>query len=90
MSLSCWEVYIILSKNGKLYTGITNNLDKRFKEHLEGKNGARFFHFAEPDRIVYREKQGNRSEASKREWAIKKLTRAQKLALIGQHEKEKL
>jgi len=77
-----WEVYIILTKSGKLYTGITNDLDRRFEAHLKGQKGARFFHFSEPEKIVYRESHPNRSEASKRESAIKKMSRKEKLALI--------
>lgn len=76
-----WEVYIIRSKLDRLYTGITNDLDKRFATHQQGK-GARFFNFSAPDLILYREKYPNRSEASKREAEIKKMTRLQKLELI--------
>ena len=78
-----WEVYIIQTKSGKLYTGITNDLDRRFEAHLKGQKGARFFHFSSPEKIMYREPQPNRSEASKRECAIKKLSRNEKLALIA-------
>ncbi len=77
-----WEVYIIQTESGKLYTGITNNLDRRFAAHLTGKKGARFFHFSKPESILFRESFPNRSEASKRECKIKKMSRLQKLALI--------
>jgi putative endonuclease len=77
-----WEVYIIQTKNGKLYTGITTNLDQRFKAHLEGSRGARFFRFSKPKAVLFREKHPNRSAATKREIAIKKLSRKEKLALI--------
>lgn len=77
-----WEVYIIQAKSGKLYTGITNNLDKRFSDHSKSRKGARFFRFSSPDLVVFREKHPNRSEATKRECDIKKMTRQQKLALI--------
>ncbi|MCE5317966.1 MAG: GIY-YIG nuclease family protein [Parachlamydia sp.] len=83
-----WEVYMIQAKSGKLYTGITNNLDKRFDEHVKKRKGARFFRFSSPDAIVLREAHHNRSEASKRENAIKKMTRQQKLALIQQNRME--
>ena len=76
-----WEVYIIKTKSGKLYTGITKNLDKRFKAHQNGPTGARFFRISSPDAIIYREPQQNRSLASKRECEIKKMNRLQKLAL---------
>lgn len=80
-----WEVYMIETKSGKLYTGITTNLDRRFKDHHEGKKGARFFHFSEPKKIVFREHKQDRSTASKREAEIKKMSRLQKMALIQRY-----
>lgn len=80
-----WEVYIIQTESGKLYTGITNNLEKRFTNHLQGKSGAKFFHFSNPKSVVFRESHKNRSEATKREIEIKKMKREQKMNLI-QHE----
>jgi putative endonuclease len=77
-----WEVYIIQTQSGKLYTGITINLDRRFIEHQQRKKGARFFRFSEPGQIVFRESHPNRSEATKREIEIKKMTRKEKLLLI--------
>lgn len=77
-----WKVYIIQAESGKLYTGITNDLEKRFASHLGEKKGARFFHFSSPEKIVYTEPQPDRSHASIREAAIKKMTRQEKLALI--------
>ena len=76
-----WTVYIIETDVGNLYTGITNDLNRRFQEHQTGKKGARFFHFAQPKKIVFRELHPNRSEASKRENAIKQMSRQQKQAL---------
>lgn len=83
---SKWEVYIIQAKSGNLYTGITNDLDKRFADHLTGKKGAKFFRISDPERIMYRESQIDRSEASKRESVIKKMSREQKLDLIATKE----
>ena len=77
-----WQVYIIQTRSGKLYTGITKDLDRRFSEHATHKQGARFFHISQPDSIVFTESYPNRSEATKREIAIKKLSRAEKLLLI--------
>ena len=79
---SNWEVYVIQTDDGKLYTGITSDLARRFDEHQSHKKGARFFHFSEAKKILFRERHPNRSEASKREMAIKKLTRKEKLELI--------
>ncbi len=78
-----WEVYIIRAKSDKYYTGITTDLDRRLDEHKNGKKGARFFHFSDVKDIVYREQQPNRSAATKREIAIKKLSRQQKQELIN-------
>jgi putative endonuclease len=80
---SSWEVYIIQTESGKLYTGITNNMEKRFYNHATRRGGARFFHFSSPQKIVYRESRPNRSEATKRECVIKKMTRHQKFVLSG-------
>lgn len=77
-----WEVYVIQTTTGKLYTGITNNLQRRFDQHQSKRKGARFFHFSNPERIVFRESHPNRSKASKREIAIKKMSREEKLVLI--------
>lgn len=77
-----WVVYIIETQSGKLYTGITNRLEQRFNAHQTKQKGARFFYFSEPSKIVYTEPHPNRSEASKREWAIKKMARSDKLLII--------
>jgi putative endonuclease len=80
--LGQWEVYMIRTESGKLYTGITNNLERRFDAHKKQRKGARFFHFSGPAQIVFREKHLNRSEASKRESAVKKMSVAEKQSLI--------
>ncbi|MBD2858706.1 GIY-YIG nuclease family protein [Spongiibacter sp. KMU-158] len=75
---------MIRSNSGKLYTGISTDPDRRFREHAgELAGGARFFRGDPPLQIVYRERASDRSEASRREAEIKKLTRGQKLLLIG-------
>jgi putative endonuclease len=81
--LDNWFVYIIETENDRLYTGITNNLEQRFEKHLSGK-GAKFFRSDKPKKIVYSEAVKDRSDALKREHAIKKLTRTKKLELIKQ------
>lgn len=78
-----WELYIIQTKSKKLYTGITTDLDRRLRDHLEGKKGARFFRFSEPEKILFREPHPNRSKATKREIQIKKMSRKEKLELIS-------
>lgn len=79
-----WVVYMIEASDGSLYTGITTDITRRFRAHLAGKSGARYFHRGrQPVRVVYMEGAGDRSAASKREAAIKKLRRSQKLLLIA-------
>ena len=80
-----WFVYIVEAENGHLYTGITTDLERRFAEHQSKQGGARFFHTSAAKQIVYHETQPDRSSASKREAAIKKLSRKDKIALIEKH-----
>ncbi len=88
ISPSKWKVYIIVTTSGKLYTGITKDLSRRFKEHKKKQKGARFFHFSSPEKVVWQKTYPNRSEASKKESAIKKLSHTEKLALIGSAKKK--
>ncbi len=82
---SSWYVYIILTRSGRLYTGITTDVARRFAEHAgQGKRpGAKFFRSDPPVRVLWSERQPDRSAASRREAAIKRMTRQQKLAIIG-------
>lgn len=76
-----WHLYILECKNGDLYTGITDNLQRRFDEHRAGKGG----HFTKsfgPKEILYSEKCPDKSVVLKREAQIKGWTRKKKLALI--------
>jgi putative endonuclease len=77
-----WKLYVIQTKSGKLYTGITLDLEKRFNEHLHTKRGAKFFRTDRPKEIVFTENLPDRSSALKREAQIKKMSRAQKLNLV--------
>lgn len=78
-----WTVYIIRCDDDCLYTGITTDVERRFREHAGGSRGARFFNGRRPVEVVYRETGHDRSSASRREAAIKKLSRAQKAQLVG-------
>lgn len=82
MSSKDWFVYIVEAENGHLYTGITTDLARRFSEHQKRQGGARFFHTSAAKRLVYHETHTDRSSASKREAAIKKLSRKAKIRLI--------
>ena len=76
-----WYVYILECIDGSLYTGATNNLDRRFKEHQ--KKTAHYTSYNPPKSIVYTEQFSTRSEALKREAQLKDWTRRKKLALIA-------
>jgi putative endonuclease len=82
MQKSSWFVYIIEAENGYFYTGITTDLARRLTEHQTKQGGARFFHTSAAKQIVYQEPHPDRSSASKREAAIKKLSRKAKITLI--------
>ena len=76
-----WYVYTIQCKDGKLYTGITNDLNRRLAEHNSGQ-GGRFTKFRAPVQLMYYQRAKTKSEALKREMKIKKLKRSEKLDLI--------
>lgn len=76
-----WQVYIILCTDDTLYTGITNDVVRRFNQHWD-KQGAKYFRGRQPKELVYVETGHDRSSASKREVVIKKLPRLEKLQLL--------
>ena len=76
-----WCVYMLLCDDNTIYTGITNDLKKRFDNHISGK-GAKYLRGRKPLEIVYTENFKNRSMATKREMEIKKLNRKEKETLI--------
>ena len=78
-----WWVYIIACSDGSLYTGITTDRERRIAEHNDSKKGAKYTRNRRPVDLVYSEMHPDRSTASKREYEIKKLSRAEKLKLIG-------
>jgi len=75
-------VYILLTKDNTLYCGYTDDVERRFKLHQEGK-GAKYTRAHKPVKIVYTHEFPTKSEAQKEECRIKKLTRAKKLELIN-------
>ncbi len=81
--MSQWYVYIIRASDQSLYTGITTDVERRFAEHKSGRVGAKYFRGRSPEQLVLVESGYDRSSASIREAQIKKLTREQKLQLVG-------
>lgn len=78
-----WVVYILECKDGTLYTGITDDFAKRLKAHESG-TGAKYTRGRGPFILRHSECFPNRSEASAREYAIKQLSKQQKLQLCNE------
>lgn len=76
-----WFVYIVECRNKSLYTGITNNIERRIKEH-NSKKGGHYTKAFGPVKLLCQESYRTRSLAMKREVQIKKLSRQQKKELI--------
>ncbi len=83
MKQGVFYVYILQCADGSLYTGFTNDPEKRFQAHNLGK-GAKYTRSRLPVTPVYVEQFTTEHDARSREWHIKRLTRAQKLELIEQ------
>ena len=84
---SLWYLYILRCGDGTLYTGITNNLEKRLEAHRTGK-GAKYTRGRGPLELIYREICEDHSHALKRELEVKKLSRQQKEYMIKNHKQE--
>ena len=80
-------VYILLCMDGSFYTGYTNDLQERTKQHENGK-GAKYTKSHRPKKVAYVEVFGSRSSAMRREKAIKKLSHQQKQDLISSQSKK--
>lgn len=74
-------VYMLRCKDGSLYTGWTNDLERRLAMHNSGR-GAKYTRGRGPLELVYSEELPDKEAALRRECAIKKLRREQKLALL--------
>ncbi len=77
-----WFVYILLCQDNSLYTGITNDLQARFKAHLSGK-ASKYTRAHLPIKIIYQENVLDKSEALKRELEIKSWSRLQKIKRLN-------
>lgn len=77
-----WFVYILRCGDGSLYTGITTDIERRFREHKNGE-GASYTNSFGAEEIVYTETMENKSEALIREHEIKQLSRAEKEGLAA-------
>lgn len=76
-----WQVYVLRCHNGALYTGVTTDVARRLRAHNAGR-GATYTRLNGPSELVYLEAAEGRSAALKRERAIKRCSRLQKLSLL--------
>lgn len=83
MSETNWCVYMIRTNDNQIYTGITTDIQRRWREHTQGKAGARYFRGRTPELLCFLEKQHTRSSATRREAQIKQLGRKEKDLLIA-------
>ena len=83
-----WYVYILRFSDNSLYTGIATDVERRLDEHNNNTQGAKYTRSRRPVELVYQEKAGSRSEASKREYAIRKLGKQDKEALVNHYSKK--
>jgi len=77
-----WHLYILRCGDGSFYTGVTTDIERRVREHQEGK-ASRYTRTHGPVVLVHEEECGGRSQALSRECAVKSLSRQEKEALIA-------
>lgn len=75
-------IYIVKCSDGSLYTGWTNNLEKRIEDHNAGR-GAKYTKARRSVILVYKEEFSTKQEAMRREWEIKQMSRKEKLSMIN-------
>ena len=73
-----WFMYVVRCSDGSLYTGVTKNLKRRVLEHNYGTRGAKYTRSRRPVEVVYEEECSDHSDALKKEWAFKKLSKTRK------------
>jgi len=81
--MSEWYLYIVRTRNGSLYTGVTTDVVRRLTEHAHGKRGAKFLRSKGPLQLVYQRQVGSRAEAQRLEYQIKRLPKNEKEKLIS-------
>lgn len=83
-----WHVYILLCEGNTYYIGISNNVQKRFLDHTQGRGGA-YTRSHKPIEIIYTERHKDKSSALKREFQLKKWPKIKKEALVARDQKLK-
>ncbi len=79
-----WWLYVLSCGDGTLYTGVTTDVVRRFKQHAAG-TASRYTRSRLPVRLIHRERCGDRSSALKKEYALKSLTRTEKEEYLKTH-----
>lgn len=82
--MSDWFVYMLRCADNSLYTGITTDVERRVDEHNGAKSITKYTRARQPVALVYKERVETRSEAGKREVALKKLKKEDKETLVKQ------
>jgi len=77
-----YHLYILQCSDGTLYTGITNDLEKRMLVHNSGK-GSKYVYSHRPFKLIYQENFETRSEVLKREFEVKSWSRRKKIQELG-------
>jgi putative endonuclease len=78
-----WFVYVVRTRGGALYTGITTDLNRRINQHNDGTGAKAIKALGRPVKLMYYEKYKDRSKASKREYEIKQVSKREKESIIN-------
>jgi len=83
-AVSVWHIYMVRTRDGSLYTGVTTDVARRLTEHRAGDGvGARYLRGRAPLELVYRRKLGTRGLALSVEWRLKRQSRAEKQTIVA-------
>ena len=82
---STWQVYLLRCNDNSLYAGITTDIQRRLLQHNNSKLGAKYTRARRPVFLVYLEDCNDRSNASKREYKLRKLTKLKKEKLVKEY-----
>ena len=77
-----WFVYLLLCSDKSFYTGISNNPQKRFLDHKNGKGGY-YTRSHKPEKLIFQEQHSSKNQALKRERQIKGWSRSKKIKILG-------
>ena len=89
MTKSVWHIYMVRCSDNTLYTGIAMDVNRRVEEHnSDNRLGAKYTRTRRPVQLVYQEAVNSRSEAAKREHAIRTLNKKDKELLVQQYTKK--